>query len=166
MADIDNTQDIMDSRDVIARIDELTGERDALQEAVDEAQEEYDSYLDGLTDDEDPDDDEEGRELADTLAGARKDLSEWNMGDDAEELRTLKAFAADLESYGDWEHGETLIRESYFTEYAEELASDIGAIDPNAGWPLQHIDWDAAADALKQDYTEAELDGVTYYMRA
>lgn len=50
-------------------------------------------------------------------------------------------------------------------EYAETLAEDIGAIDRNAGWPLMHIDWEAAADALKMDYRQVDYDGVAYWMR-
>lgn len=66
----------------------------------------------------------------------------------------------------DWKYGEALIRDSYFATYAEELASDIGAIDRNAKWPLSHIDWEAAADELKMDYTAIDFDGVEYWIRS
>jgi hypothetical protein len=59
-----------------------------------------------------------------------------------------------------------LIRESYFTEYAQQMAEDIGAISKDSAWPACHIDWDEAADALKIDYTSVDFDGVTYYYRA
>src|SRR5690349_10800114 len=59
----------------------------------------------------------------------------------------------------DWEYGATLIRDDYFTEYAQELAEDIGAVDPNASWPLSYIDWGAAANALKQDYMDVSFLG-------
>jgi len=86
--------------------------------------------------------------------------------DDAEELRILAALAEEAEGYiPDWNYGEQLIRESYFTDYARELADDIGAIDRNADWPLSHIDWDAAAEQLKMDYVEVDFDGVTYLAR-
>lgn len=58
-----------------------------------------------------------------------------------------------------------MIAEGYFTEYAEQLADDIGAIDHTAGWPLNHIDWEAAASQLKQDYSEVEFGGTTYLWR-
>ena len=35
--EIDNTQDVLDSRDIIARIEELTSQRDELQRDIDEA---------------------------------------------------------------------------------------------------------------------------------
>lgn len=65
----------------------------------------------------------------------------------------------------DWNYGQALIRDSYFEEYARELAGDIGAIEDDAGWPNRHIDWEAAADELKQDYTSVDFDGVTYWIR-
>jgi antirestriction protein len=87
--------------------------------------------------------------------------------DDDEEavLAALKALAEQGETLADWQYGETLIRDSYFTEYAKDLADDIGAIDRDANWPLTHIDWEAAADDLKQDYTELDFDGVAYWGR-
>lgn len=77
----------------------------------------------------------------------------------------LEALVEQGEDLADWQYGETLIRDSYFAEHAEELADDIGAIDKNASWPLTHIDWEAAAEELKQDYTSIEFDGVTYWAR-
>lgn len=84
--------------------------------------------------------------------------------DEEQELVELR----EVESVGiaDWQYGETLIREDYFTEYAQELAEDIGAVPSEYTWPMSHIDWDAAAQALQQDYTTVELNGSTYYVRA
>lgn len=84
--------------------------------------------------------------------------------DETEELVRLKEFRDEL-GLPDWTYGETLIRESYFEEYAEQLAEDIGAISRDASWPLTHIDWTEAAEVLKIDYTSADLDGVTYWGR-
>jgi hypothetical protein len=97
------------------------------------------------------------------VAGFRSATDSFNGN---EELHDLEQFAAELEDYcDDWRHGVTIIRESYFADYAEELAKDIGAISSDDQWPLNHIDWDAAAEALKQDYTSGEFDGVTYWAR-
>ncbi len=50
-----------------------------------------------------------------------------------EELDTLLALQEDAEGYAeDWQHGVTLIRDSYFRDYAIELADDISAIPNNA----------------------------------
>ena len=125
---VDNGQDILDSRDIIERISELESER-----------------LD-LTEDK-----------ADELATWDEDYKP--------ELDALLALAEEGEGSPDWSHGESLIRESYFKRYAEDFADDIGAIDRNANWPVNCIDWDEAAEQLKQDYFEVDFDGVTYLIR-
>lgn len=83
-----------------------------------------------------------------------------------EQLRVLTALADEASSSPDWEYGETLIRDSYFKEYAQELADDCGMVPDDAKWPLTHIDWDAAADELKQDYFSVDFSGVEYWIRA
>lgn len=85
--------------------------------------------------------------------------------DELEELAALKALTEDASSSPDWAYGEGLIADSYFEDYARELANDIGAVDANASWPGMFIDWEAAADALKIDYFSVELDGVTFWIR-
>lgn len=103
---ISNSDDIIDSRDVIARIAEL----------------ESDTLLDG----------------------------------EAEELAALKAFAAEGESCSDWEHGEMLIRDSYFKHYAMDLIASVRSA----------FDWKQAAEELQADYTSLDFDGVTYWARS
>ena len=116
---INNLKDIIDSRDVIARIEELK------------------SLLDGCMEKE-----------------------------DIYELVALCALRNEAEGYApDWEYGETLIRDSYFKTYAQELAKDIGAINSDAGWPNTCIDWEQAARELRMDYTAVDFDGVTYWIR-
>ena len=65
----------------------------------------------------------------------------------------------------DWEYGATLIRDSIFEDYAREFAEEIGAIDSEAVWPNNHIDWEAASEELKMDYSEIDFDGVIYWIR-
>lgn len=78
----------------------------------------------------------------------------------AEAIRTLAD--AGLE---DWEYGAQLIREDYFTTYAQELAEDIGAMPSGNAWPSYCIDWEWAARELQTDYTTVEFLGSTYYVR-
>lgn len=86
--------------------------------------------------------------------------------EEKEELKILLAFQEEIEGYcSDYKHGEILIRDDYFQEYAQQLAEDIGAIDKNSKWPNSCIDWEKAAEELQQDYTSAEFDGVTYWFR-
>ena len=115
--EISNHDDVINSRDVIARIAELEG--------MDERDEE-----------------------------------------ETAELASLKALQDDAEGYcADWKYGESLIRDSYFKEYAEQLADDIGAVNSEATWPNNCIDWDRAARELQYDYTAVDFDGVTYWTR-
>lgn len=53
----------------------------------------------------------------------------------------------ELERFGD-QYEPTLLAEGYFTQYARDLADDLGLI--LSSWPGRHINWDAAADELKQ----------------
>jgi hypothetical protein len=84
--------------------------------------------------------------------------------DDAKEFKEWTELRDECEGYG-WNHGIQFIAESYFEEYAQQLADDIGAIDRNAAWPTNCIDWKKAARELKTDYTSTEIDGTTYYYR-
>lgn len=79
-------------------------------------------------------------------------------------LGELNGMGGDEQWRGDW-YPVTLIKESYFEDYARELADDIGAVSKDATWPNNCIDWEEAADMLKQDYSSLEIDGETYYTR-
>ena len=141
---IDTAQDVIDSRDVIDRIRALENEQAALIEDRDEAEREG---------------------TRDEYRAAVNALKEW---DECEgiELDALRALAGDASDYApDWEHGAQLIRDTYFREYAEELAEDIGAIDRDAPWPINCIDWDEAARQLQMDYTAVDFNGVRYWVR-
>lgn len=86
--------------------------------------------------------------------------------DEVEEYAELKALDEAGEQYaGDWEYGESMIADDHFEEYAQELAEDIGAVNAEAKWPNNHIDWSAAAEELKGDYTAIEFRGKTFWVR-
>ena len=163
MSNIDNTEDLLDSTDIIERIEELESDRGYLEADVENAEEALTDYIEN---DEDADEaSDKGVELAAAVDEARKALAEWDESGDAEELQILKAFAEGFEGYGDWEHGETLIRKTYFTEYVEDLLKDCGDLPTEIPWYIV-IDWEATARNIKVDYTESDFAGVTYYMRA
>ena len=86
--------------------------------------------------------------------------------DEKEELEALRKLAGEAGSSQDWEYGETLIRDSYFRDYAQELAEDCGMIKSDCSWPYTCIDWDQAANELKMDYFCVDFDGVDYWIRA
>ena len=159
MANVDNSQDILDSRDVIERIEELEAEKSALEDALSEAQEALREY-------EPPAEGEELATLQDAIDTAQAEVVAWAESDDARELKVLQALAEEGEGSPDWTDGETLIRDSYFQDYAEQLADDIGAIDRNANWPCNCIDWERAASELQNDYSSVDFDGVEYWIRS
>ena len=149
---ISNNDDIIDSRDVIKRIEELEEELGWLEDAYKEAEE-------ALKLNDDPDEEEALKEAS---KDALKDLENW---DDADELQELKDLAENAEGYSaDWKYGATLVRDSYFKTYAMELAEDIGAIQKDVSWPCTCIDWDEATEELRADYTEVDFGGVSYYV--
>lgn len=165
MRDVDNSADVLDSRDVQERIEELEAERGNVADLAEEVGDAETAYNQAMDDESES----ERQDRADELAAARQALREaegWAEAnpDDAEELAALLAFKAEAEDYCEWDSGETLIRESYWVEYVEELVSDIGDM-PREIPSYIAIDWDKTAANIKADYTEAEFDGVTYYLR-
>ena len=142
-----NTDDVIDSRDIIARIEEL-------QEVLAEVP---CSFVTLASPECSPDCPE--CKGCGTVQPTVND-------DDVAELAALLKLADEAEGCAaDWKHGETLIRDSYFRDYAEELAEDIGAINHEASWPNNCIDWDRACWELQMDYTSVDFDGVTYWVR-
>ena len=141
MADpISKYDDIIDSRQVIERIDELTeaiGETDACVQA-------------------------DGDECHCGMP-----LDSHDVDEERDELAALKALAEEASTSPDWTYGEALVRDSYFKTYAEELADDIGAVDQDLSnrWPYTYIDWEQAARELQQDYMAVDYDGVMYWIR-
>jgi antirestriction protein len=99
-------------------------------------------------------------EELDELEGLEEDdLSE----DDRERMKALNELADEVGS--EFYHGETMIPESSFKDYAQQLAEDIGAISRDVSWPLTCIDWEQAADELLHDYSSVEWENETFYVR-
>lgn len=196
MADVSNSDDTIDSRDIDERIDEL---KDSLHpwraklcdfagidqdETFATHEEARDALAEWLADHAEFHAPAHHREPLENAAEqvenmADDETTEFGVGetgltatieaveldqDDAEELRALEALKSELEGYCDWAHGSTLIRESYFTDYCEELLKDIGDLPKDLPGYLV-IDWDKTANNLRVDYTEGEFDGVTYLVR-
>jgi len=122
MASIDNTENIIDSRDIIDRIEEL------------------------------------------------KDCTDHS---DAVELNILQNLADQCEGYGDWAYGEAVIRDSFFTEYTQQTVEDCYDVSQikvdDCPWNVPGaitINWEVIAESAKQDYTEVDFDGVTYWIRS
>jgi hypothetical protein len=178
---ISNSDDIIDSRDVIARISDLESE---LEDRYNKDREECetcngDGNVTVEADGEGEDFVAEHETVCDECHGIgthaasnRVTFEKWlkeqadTSDDDAEELKALRTLAEEADGCGDWYHGETLIRDSYFEDYARDLHEDINGHDAKSGWPYDYIDWEAAAEALQSDYTSVDFDGITYWLRS
>lgn len=134
--------DLLDSRDLAARLDALRDERDRLEDAREEA-----ASAAGSTDDY--------RDATDELAAFLADYSA-----EITDLETLEG-----SGIPDWPHGETLIHERHFTDYCRDLLDDIGDLPRDLPSYIV-IDWEATADNLRADYTEFTYAGHTYLVRA
>ena len=97
-------------------------------------------------------------------SGGYLETSDCELSSLRELLAELEGTGGDEQWRGDW-YPVTLIRDSYFKAYAQELAEEIGAVDADAKWPNNCIDWDYAARELRYDYTGVDVAGVTYYTR-
>jgi hypothetical protein len=133
---VDLNADVIDVRDIIARVLELRDERDEYNEKMG-SPDAWDGVPDG-----------EPEELA-MLEGI---------------LSELAGYGGDAEFDGDCYPVE-LVAESYFQEYAQNLAEDCGMVDTIAMWPMTCIDWKQAACELQMDYNYILIHDTTYWYR-
>lgn len=125
-----------DSRDLIERRDALLEEK-------------------GVADLDDDDDDDVSAEVLDAV-GKLNGFTE----EQQDELNALEDAISEIgETYAI--DGVSLIPESEFVEYAEQLCKENGYVDKNIPWWIV-IDWDATANNIRQDYSEVEFEGETY----
>ena len=89
---------VIDSRDIIARLEALRDELEAIEQDEDLS-------------------DEDRKEA----------VAEWHDDNDDEYL-PLVALNDECEGYGDWQYGETLIRREYWVEYCQQMLEDIGVL--------------------------------------
>jgi hypothetical protein len=134
--------DIIDTRDVQERIEELCEELDIEEDGTPHEYDEGDEKPEPLDDD------------------VRAELEE--------ELRELLELKAEVEAYsGDtFESGITMIANSHFVQYAQDFAADMhgDALHENA-WPFDNINWEGAASDLQMDYTEVSFRSYNFWVR-
>jgi hypothetical protein len=155
MTTISHNDSVIDSRDIIARIEELEADLGAAHETHRETGEtnlEFEEWLQAVKAD----------------AGPAHENEHWS---DVEELQELRRLASEAESSPDWEYGETLIADDYFVSYVEELINDCYEMpkEMNSGaWPYRHmsINYEAAAEEAKADYFEVTFFGHVFWIRA
>ena len=167
---ISNGDNIIGSRDVIARLAELTSDREDAVQKVKDARERLVEL--GAEDALTPAEVEEQEQLTTLVESVwtTKDGTEatdgWDEDSEDEYQALFKLDEEGSSETSEWRSGEALIRDSYFEQYAQELAEDIGAIGKDTQWPLSYIDWTAASEALQQDYSQVDFDGVTYWIQS
>ena len=130
---LDLSADIIDVRDIIARVEEL------------------ESDIEDMTETEHTGHQATADALAEELTALRALLGE------------LAGAGGDEQWRGDW-YPVTLIRESYFVDYVQELLEDCGDIPKNLPHYI-HIDWERTARDIRVDYSGADFHGVTYWFR-
>jgi hypothetical protein len=147
----------MGMNDLFDRTGRFTG-RD-VNLVIADLESERDSYIEGCVDDPDDLDD---LDIHDAHAA---DWAEQNPNE-AAELMQLEEFRSQAEDYCDGPFRDvTFIGADRFTDHAKEFAEQIRDMDDDREWPFTHIDWEAAADELKQTFEEISLDGRDFFYR-
>ena len=137
---LDNTNEVIDSRDVIARIEELENEQSDLVQQLSDGEI---TEAEMVAFDED-----KGRELdaLRELAAEAEFSPDWIHG---EQLIRASYFV------------------QYITELIDDCY-DLPKELTRGDWPYRHItiDFEAAAKEAEQDYNSVDFDGVEYLIRA
>lgn len=138
-----NTDNIIDSRDIIENIEELEDILNNLWE-IDKKENPHTSFEDYIE-----------------SVGILSTDPNYYLAD---EYLHLKAFAEECKQYSaDWEYGETLIHRDYFEDYMDEMVEDCYQLPKNLPyWISFTIDY----DTLEQDYYSVYLDGEEYLIRS
>ena len=137
----------LDTRDLQEQIDNLESEIEDLNEDLEDLDKDLDmcgSDFELLT-------------VQDEIEKGKEQLQD--LRDELQPLLDLK-----YENIPKWYDGATLIPESGWEEYVEDLLKDIGYIDRDFPYWIV-IDWAATADNVAADYSTVDYDGDTYYYR-
>lgn len=151
---IDNTQDVMNSRDIQEAAQGLQSEKQDLLERLAAARD----AINNKAEDCGEDSEEYRKELE-----AEAALKEFNADTDKQALLAFNQEGESLTS--EWRHGETVIRRSYFVDYCDELCKDVGDIPKDIPIYIA-IDWERTAKNIEVDYSTLDFDGVEYLVRS
>ena len=152
---ITNREDVIDTRDLIARIKDLQETLCAINEDLEEATANH-------------------KELSTPETLIRKEQAQLALEEfsaEARELASLLEVQAQAEHSSNYLYGEQLIAASYFVKYTEQLIEenyDMSKDLQSGHWPWRHmaIDYEAAAGELQQDYTDVAFGDTIYWIRA
>lgn len=147
---MDNTDQTINSRDVIDELWEYFNEKDELEVAEAEYLELAQLYSFR---------EEKVLVALENLETKRNRVAE--LADEYDDLIALDKEGRD--EFPSWEDGKELIRDSHFREFAESHAFETGAVPSNLVWPLTAINWRQAAEDLQDTYTSVSYGTATYY---
>ena len=107
---------------------------------------------------------EEMTESFEDILFEEEEIESWKQ-DWQEEINQITCIDEVEDEIGsEFDFGVTLITEDDFTDYVEDLLKGCGYIsDDFPSWI--EIDWEATAENVKQDYSELEYEGETYFYR-
>ena len=107
---------------------------------------------------------EEMTESFEDIRFEEEEIESWKQ-DWQEEINQITCIDEVEDEIGsEFDFGVTLIPEDDFTDYVEDLLKGCGYIsDDFPSWI--EIDWEATAENVKQDYSELEYEGETYFYR-
>jgi len=147
---ISNKDDVIDSRDVIERIEELASTQ---IQAFNEQQ-----SIEGDDDLQIEDDDFNNDHFRNWLKeGEGIDI-------ERDELISLLELQDQCEDLSDWEYGETLVNADYWVDYVYDLLRDCGDLPKDIPHYIE-IDWDATANNIEHDYMRVDFGGEEYLIR-
>ena len=134
-----------DTRDLAEKRDELK------QEILDSFLENFPHY-------------EEMTESFEDILFEEEEIESWKQ-DWQEEINQITCIDEVEDEIGsEFDFGVTLIPEDDFTDYVEDLFKGYGYTSDDLPSGIE-IDWEATAEDVKQDYSELEYEGETYFYR-
>ena len=162
----------LDSRNIQEEIDNIEGLKNTYESDLESLNDELNDLEGELYDIESEEDyadkqndiDNKLEEIADKENEIQECEVEYNRySSELEELEALKDEISNNSSEG-FEYGIQLIHEDDIDDYFHEMLIDCGYIPKDMpSWIV--IDWQATYSNMKQDYSEIELNGNTFYIR-
>ena len=105
-----------------------------------------------------------GYEFTQDAAESWENFSDTNRVE-LEHYKAISDFCDELSGSPDYTYGESVVSDDYFTEYTQELLEDCGYIPKDFPSWIE-LDWEKTASNVKQDYTSANFENQTYWIRA
>lgn len=146
------SDNVIDTRDIQDRIDEINDEIDTLKEEINDLSNE----IDDLEEEE-----EDGNQ---SLIDEKLDDIDDKKGEIEVLQEELKQLLEIKDEVPEFEDGNTLINADYWVEYCEELCKDCGYLSSDLPWWIE-IDWEKTAENIAVDYSIVEIQGETFYYR-